>query len=264
VRCSLVIVLLFGCAGTDASRKRPEVPTPSATAEAGSAGTDAAAVEWTALNHFVAAGIDRMRPCYRRELASDQALERKMAIAIYVTPTGKVADMTLMDAYETGEPERKSTLLNDTIARCLGQEVMGWMFPPTTWEGQVQLVHPPIFIAYFSAKPTDKQLRSEAHEKRKEAVRQVIRARNPEYKACYDAYLERGGPTDRDIRVRTSIRIRNEGSVEAVTVLDLDPPAVEMRFRDCILDVVRTLQFGKLEGEGIMIVEYPFVFTPGQ
>jgi hypothetical protein len=253
----LVALLLLGCAGAGASRTPPGTPAPPAAAEAAPTGTDPSAIEQTALNRLVVAGVERMRPCYRRELASDPDLERKMAIRLYVTPAGKVADMRLMDAYEEREPERKSAL-TDAIARCLGKEVMTWAFPATTWEGEVEVFHPPVFLANFSAEPIEPEKGDPA----KQRIRRVISSRNAEYRDCYDAYLDRGGPADRKTLVKTSIRVRNEGVVEDVTVLE--PTVLEPRFRDCLVGAVRGLRFGKLPGDGYLVVEYPFVFTPGR
>ena len=257
----VALLLLLSCAGPGASQppsQRAAAP-PSAGAP-GSDATDTSHVEWTALQHLVAARLGRLRPCYQRELALDPALESKMAIEIFVTLAGKVVDMTLMDAYQADEPQRPTTRLNDAMARCLGAEVMTWVFPATTVAGKVQLVKPPAFIASFSAQPIDKSQEMHVYRDTKEKVRHLIRARDPAYKTCYDAYLDRGGAGG-DLRVRVEIRIRNDGTVEAASVLD--PLALEAPFRDCMVGVLRTLAFGKLDGDGIMIVEYPFVFAPG-
>jgi hypothetical protein len=255
------LLLIVACAGTSSSRPTtPLAAAPSITATPSTA-VDPANVEWTALQHLVAAGLGRLRPCYQRELARDPAFESKMAIQLFVTPAGQVADMTLMDAYQSDEPVRKETMLNDGMAHCLGTEVMTWVFPGTTWEGQVQLAKPPIFVASFYTKPIEKTHDERVFRDEKEKVRHVIRAREHEYeyKACYEAYLARGGAGGL-LRVKAQLRIRNDGSVETADVLE--PPALEIPFRDCIVGVLRALAFGKLPGEEIMIVEYPFVFQP--
>jgi hypothetical protein len=154
---------------------------------------------------------------------------------------------------EEGEPDPKPTMLNDTMARCLSVEVLSWKFPTVTWEGQVQFVRPPVFFARVSAKP-------EKPGDPKEVIRQAIGARNADYKACYEAYMRRSGPSDRAIRVKTRIRIENGGRVSEASVVD--PTALEPGFRACLVGALRALTFGKLKGDGHTIVDYPFVFEP--
>jgi hypothetical protein len=257
----VALLVLASCAGPGASQPPSQLATaPLAAGAPRSDAADPSNVEWTALQRLVAARLGRLRPCYQRELALDPALESKMAIEIFVTPAGKVADMTLMDAYQADEPQRPTTILSDAMARCLGVEVMTWVFPATTLEGKVQLVKPPAFIASFSAHPIDKSQEMHVYRDTKEKVRQLIRAGDPAYRTCYEAYLDRGGAGG-PFRVKAQIRIRNDGTVEAASVLD--PPVLEAPFRDCMVGMLRKLAFGKLEGDGIMIVEYPFVFEPG-
>jgi len=186
-----------------------------------------------------------------------------MAIQLFVTADGKVADMHLADAEMQDPPAPPTpTLLNDEIARCLGVEVMTWTFPPTAWVGRIDLFQPPLFLASFSTKPNDPTKSDQGFTDQKEKLRQVIRGGRLEYKACYESYLDRGGPTNQPTRINARIRIQNDGAVAHASVFDAT--TVEPQLADCLVGALGKLAFGKLRGEGIVIVDYPLVFEPAR
>ena len=137
---------------------------------------------------------------------------------------------------------------------------MTWTFPPTTWVGQVDLFQPPLFVASFSTKPIDPTKSDQGFADQKEKVRQVIRGGNLAYRACYESYLDRGGPTNQPTRIKARIRIQNDGAVAHASVFDAT--TVEPKLADCLVGALQKLAFGKLRGDGIMIVEYPLLFEP--
>ena len=245
-----------------ASSSASSEPVSAATNASGT--PDPAEVERGALQRLVDGGMERLRPCYRRELGQDPDLEQKMAIVLYVTPSGKVADGALRDAYDDGEPLRKATLLNDKIGQCLDTEIMSWNFPATSWEGEVQLTKPPVFIVRFGAKPIalDSAEADRASLENKEKVRQVIHARYGEFGVCYEAFRSRGGASDRKIKVKVQLVVGREGLVTKATVLE--PAVLEPQFGDCLLGVLRSLSFGRLQSPGGTVVEYPLVFVPSR
>lgn len=260
-RAILGPLLALSCAAPALQRSSVSVTPGSAVPVSVPVAADPRAVEEAALRRLAVAGLERLRPCYGRELGLDPALESKMAIQLFVTTDGKVADMHLLDA-ETEDPKLPptATLLSDAMARCLGVEVMTWTFPPTTWIGQVVLFQPPLFVASFSTKPIDPTKTDQGFADQKEKIRQVIRGGNLAYKACYESYLDRGGPTNQPTRIKARIRIQNDGAVAHASVFDAT--TVEPRLADCLIGALQKLAFGKLRGDGIMIVEYPLLFEP--
>jgi TonB family protein len=93
----------------------------------------------------------------------------------------------------------------------------------------------------------------------KEIIRRVIRRHIAEPKECYERQLARnpelGG------RAVVQFTIAATGDVVASTLQDstLGDPRVE----SCLVQAVRGWKFPEPEGGGIVIVSYPFSFTPG-
>lgn len=93
----------------------------------------------------------------------------------------------------------------------------------------------------------------------KEVIRRVIRANMQAVLLCYESALV-GDPT---LEGRVTIRfiIGTDGAVDNALVQDseLDAPRVEA----CVTTAIRQMRFPAPEGGGIVIVNYPFMFTSG-
>jgi TonB family protein len=92
----------------------------------------------------------------------------------------------------------------------------------------------------------------------KDVIRREIRVHIDEIKRCYEPELVRS--PDLGGRVVVQFTVGASGSVEAAELQNstLDRPAVEK----CMVSAVRTWQFPRPEGGGIVIVSYPFVLRP--
>lgn len=92
----------------------------------------------------------------------------------------------------------------------------------------------------------------------KEEIRAVIRSHIDEVKHCYEAEL--GNHPDLLGRVMVTFTISAQGDVIASKMESstMDSPPVEA----CTVATVRRWRFPKPIGGGVVIVSYPFVFTP--
>ncbi len=92
----------------------------------------------------------------------------------------------------------------------------------------------------------------------KEIIRRIVRRHVNEVKYCYDQALARQPKLDG--RLVTQFTISGTGQVLASVVQSstLGSPAVEM----CVVNAVRRWQFPAPEKGGLVIVSYPFQFSP--
>lgn len=87
----------------------------------------------------------------------------------------------------------------------------------------------------------------------------VVKGNLDKLRGCYEELLDRS-PTSRG-KTTMKFVITADGAVSVAVVKAseiADPP-----FQACMAKTLRTLQFPKPTGGGIVIVSYPFVFTPG-
>ena len=93
----------------------------------------------------------------------------------------------------------------------------------------------------------------------KEIIRRVIRRHIAEPKECYERQL--AGNPQLGGRIVVKFTIAATGDVVSSTLEDstLGDPRVE----SCVVEAVRAWKFPEPEGGGIVIVSYPFSFTPG-
>ena len=218
--------------------------------------SDPAAMEQAAIAKLARADKDRLRACFQNELAIDPKLEDHMLTKLYVSPDGKVKDMNLLAAEVKGEAAHPDPPLSQKMAECLGAVVMKWSFPPTSWEGQVQLAEPVgvgLMLAVFSAKLP------RTPEKDREAIRMAVRQHIAEMKDCYEAHLDRKGSSLKPMKVLVKMTVLKGGVVSEAEVVE--PAKLEARFKACVLDVARKMKFPEPDGEQT-VVSYPFMFQP--
>ena len=254
-RAGLAAVTLLGTALACGRAKPP--PAPGAQRDAG-APADPETMERAAIAKLARADRDRLRACFQRELAIDPQLEDHMFTMIYVKPDGKVQDMRLMAAEIKGEAPRPDPPLSQKMAECLGAVITKWSFPPTSWEGKVQLAEPVGvggMLAVFSAKPPPDPKEG------RDAIRAVVREHKDEIKGCYDAYLDRKGSSLKPVRMLVKMTVRKGGLVTEASVSE--PAKLEAKFKRCVLDVARGMKFPEPENGGEQtVINYPFVFQP--
>jgi hypothetical protein len=219
---------------------------------------DPAAMEQAAIAKLARADRDRLRACFQRELAIDPKLEDHMFTKLYVSPDGKVKDMHLLASEVEGEAPHAEPPLSQKMAECMGAVMMKWSFPPTSWEGKVQLAEPVGvggMLAVFSAKPPP------SPGKEREAIRAAVREHLAPMKDCYEAYLHRKGSTRKPMRVLVKMTAGKGGSVTEASVSE--PAKVEARFKACVLDIARQIKFPPpASGDDVTVVSYPFMFQP--
>jgi hypothetical protein len=253
-RAGLAAATLLGMTLACGRAKSP--PAPGAQRDAG-APADPAAMEQAAIAKLARADRDRLRACFQRELAIDPKLEDHMFTKLWVSPDGKVKDMNLLAAEVQGEAPRPDPPLSQKMAECLGAVEMKWTFPPTSWEGQVQLAEPlgvGGMLAVFSAKAPP------APGKEREAIRAVVREHKAELQECYEAYLHRKGSTLKPVRVLVQMTAGKDGSVTHASVSE--PAKVDARLKACVLDIARRMKFPAPTSGDITVISYPFVFQP--
>jgi TonB family protein len=92
----------------------------------------------------------------------------------------------------------------------------------------------------------------------KEIIRRIVRRHINEVKYCYDQALARSPKLDG--RLVTQFTISGSGQVLASVVQSstLGSPAVEM----CVVNAIKRWQFPAPEKGGLVIVSYPFTFSP--
>jgi hypothetical protein len=142
------------------------------------------------------------------------------------------------------------------MAECLGAVVMKWTFPPTSWEGNVQLAEPVGvggMLAVFSARTQPNP------GKERDAIRAVVRQHLAEMKDCYEAYLQRKGGRPEPMRVLVKMTVQKGGGVSEAQFSE--PAKLETRFKACVLDEARKMKFPEPDG-GQTEISYPFMFQP--
>ena len=91
----------------------------------------------------------------------------------------------------------------------------------------------------------------------KEVIRRVIRRRQSAVRRCYETQLR----TKPDLAGKVTVRfiVSSTGSVQTATTSSstLDDKTTER----CLLSVVKRMRFPKPQGGGIVVVNYPFIFT---
>lgn len=253
----------LGCAsaGSSAAVKvnAPAAPAPAASAPAPAAvDADPEAAAKVALARWLATDRERLRACYSTQLAQDPDLEDKMAVIVYVTAAGKVADMHLVAAEDREKHSQPSPLLSDAMAQCLGVPVMQWVFPPTKdWHGIVQVPWRPLFVAKWET-----PLTAEQRKQQRAAVIAEVKRHSGEMQKCYEAYLERAPRKKWKVRLMTEFQVTNAGSVEHPKVVERSTE--DGRLEGCVLDVVRTMTFPAHQQRDVLIISYPFVFQPSR
>jgi hypothetical protein len=216
------------------------------------------AIEQAAIAKLARADRDRLRACFQRERALDPAIEDHMVTMVYVKPDGKVQDMHLLAAEIRGEAPRPDPPLSQKMAECLGAVVMKWTFPPTTWEGRVQLAEPlgvGGVLAVFSSKPPPT---ADDAKKDRDAIQAVVREHNAEMKECYDAYLDRKRSTRKPIRVLVKMTVEKSGEVSEATASE--PARLDKKFKGCVLGVARKMKFAAPRSGDRTFITYPFRF----
>lgn len=93
----------------------------------------------------------------------------------------------------------------------------------------------------------------------KEIIRRVMRSHVHEIKACYDRELTNKPDLAGRITVQFTISATGQVIASVLQKSTMGEPALEA----CTVQAVRTWQFPKPIGGGIVIVSYPFVLTPG-
>jgi TonB family protein len=248
----LALLAVLGCASSGSPGPLNTAPPPP------SAAADPEPVATAALARLLEADRERLRACYRAELARDPQLEDKMGIVVYVTPAGKVADMHLVQAGPPGDNSPPSPFLSDAMAQCFGVPVMQWVFPPLEgWHGTVQVPWRPPFLVQWTPPPPADQTAQQ-----KERVRAGIRPHNGELQACYEAYLERAPRKRWHVTLRTKFVITAVGSVEDLNIIERT--AGDRGLEDCVLAVVRRMTFPGEPGRDKVFVSYPFTFVPAR
>jgi TonB family protein len=94
----------------------------------------------------------------------------------------------------------------------------------------------------------------------KEIIRRVIRRHINDVKACYEREL--AGQPDLGGRIEVEFTIGGTGQVVASTLAD--STMGNRQVEACVVKAVREWEFPKPLGGGIVVVKYPFNFTPGK
>jgi hypothetical protein len=222
---------------------------------------DPEAVEKVAVEAAIARSLPELRPCYRRELALDPKFERHVGIQVFVGSDGRPDDLSLMDAIDpkaerSSEAPVHSLQDNQEMARCLWREIATWRLPATAWHGEVGVETPPLFAVEFN--PTAGE-RPAAVELQKKAVPKIVLSSKDRLKACYDALLDRRDPDVPRLKVnalfvvvdRRLREVRLEGG-----------EAGDAPFKECLLDVLRKLDFSAVPGPETFDAHFPFIFEP--
>ena len=93
----------------------------------------------------------------------------------------------------------------------------------------------------------------------KEIIRRVIRRHMDEVKACYERRLTDQPGLEGRVSVQFTIAATGAVSNSALAQSSMKDAAVEQ----CLVLAVRGWEFPRPEGGGIVVVTYPFTFTPG-
>ncbi len=226
-------------------------PAPGATAP-GPTASYSKQLERAALERNVENGLPRMRLCYERERALDPEIERHMALCLYVMPSGKVEDVSVVNVEDAADPDRPSRLTN-AITRCVRVEVIRWQFPATAWHGDVRLNQPPIFVVTFSPKPSPVPRWGSKPEDL--AIAAVIRGHVDEVEPCFHDYAV-GTPGAGDLDVGVRFVILPSGAVSEATIAQ--PARLDAQLAGCLLGVIRAMKFETAEKDRPKTITFPF------
>ena len=91
----------------------------------------------------------------------------------------------------------------------------------------------------------------------KEIIRRVIRDHMQDVRACYEAQLRHDRTLGGTIRVMFTI-----GATGSVVASEVEETTINNKLvNDCIVQAVRNWKFPPPEGGGVVIVNFPFLFT---
>jgi len=93
----------------------------------------------------------------------------------------------------------------------------------------------------------------------KELIKKVIQSHRNEIASCYEAQLTEHPKLIGKVVIK--FLITSTGSVATASTTQTTVNNSEME--KCIADSVRTWQFPKPKGGGVVVVSYPFMFRPG-
>jgi TonB family protein len=92
----------------------------------------------------------------------------------------------------------------------------------------------------------------------KEIIRRIIRRHINEVKYCYEQELVRKP----ELGGRVSVQFTIAATGQVVTSVLQNSTMGNLRVENCVVQAVRRWEFPKPLGGGIVIVTYPFAFTP--
>jgi len=93
----------------------------------------------------------------------------------------------------------------------------------------------------------------------KEVIRAEIKTHDPEAQSCYQPELDKNQKLSGKVMVQFTIAASGEVIASVLQQSTINNKAVE----SCVVGIVRCWKFPPPEGGGIVIISYPFVFTPG-
>jgi len=93
----------------------------------------------------------------------------------------------------------------------------------------------------------------------KETFRAEIRTHGPEVQSCYQPELDKNQKLSGRVVVQFTIAESGDVTASVLQQTTMNNKAVE----NCVVGVVRCWKFPPAPGNGIVILSYPFVFTPG-
>ncbi len=213
------------------------------------------------INRIVHALRGDLRGCYVAPLRETPTLAGKLNVKFTISSTGSVSEVRIS----------QSSLNHASLEDCVRRLILAWHFPKPTDGGVVRVAYPfnfePQGIALKDAnKAPFHVIRPIIRPPSAGGVPQldpdeisvVIRQRRGEVRACYDAEPQKSPTLAGQVSVR--LTIASAGTVSEAEISDstLNHEAVER----CVLGVVLTFQFPPLRDTGVVVVTYPFHFSP--
>lgn len=92
----------------------------------------------------------------------------------------------------------------------------------------------------------------------RELIDGVIKAEMGDVRRCYETLLDRAPTAEGTVTMKFVIAA--DGSVASAAIKS--SPFSETVFHDCLTSTFRSFRFPEPEGDGIVIVSYPFIFSP--
>ena len=188
--------------------------------------------------------VPAVKACYERELSRNLDLKGKISSRFTIAADGTVVTSGIMS----------STMNNAKVEDCVGREICNWVFPKPIGGGTVIVSYPFSFIAGDASAPFP------ASSLDKEIIREVIRSHTPAVRACYEAELSAN--IDLKGRIACQFTIAADGRVIASALQG--STMKNGKVEDCVCREIRNWVFPKPTGGGIVIISYPFNFSPGQ